>query len=1342
MRTSRVLPFVSLFVTLVASHQLPEGLGSTGPSKSDHFDSAGSDSSIGSPSSAWGSVPVQRFGASELEDASFFDREQRLRSRSVSQKAIQIEIKRLRARTALKRKQGLAKIAKQKAKAKSSKAATSHKSAKKVVKKVKSVQNNVQASVVTKVSGGLIGFVSSNCGPSGANAESPNGAESFLSCGLSKSNPTAGWTPPKGITLSHLKTVSIEAAMASNSVWAPCKPYISLFEKHASANGLPPILLAAFALQESTCNPSVSGDNGGAFGLMQITKDKCGGQGAAGCSSPDYNIRTAAEYFSSQLSSAGGELLPALALLGPCHHFLPERPSTSGTSAPRIGRVDAMDFELADTKTEKEFESDGYGSSKMVNLSDTVQLKVEGESKPSSSHAQRGHHGSGQYTSAHQAPFGTVGMTCGACVASIEGGLRSQPGVFSVKVALLAERAVVEYDSALWTPEKLAEEIEDMGFEASPIKMAVADTVSLQVYGMTCGACVASIETSLAAIPGILSVVVSLATERATITFDPLLISGPRDIVDHISDIGFDAVLSSDESNAVQLQSLARTREVQEWRTAFRKAFSLAFPAFLIAMVFPMIPFLRPIINYRIIQGIYLGDLASLCLTIPVQFGIGLRFIKAAYRAVKHKSATMDVLIVLGTSATFIFSISAMALAMFSDDPSYHPKVFFETSTMLITFITFGRYLENLAKGKTSAALSKLMSLSPSQTTIYTDAPACTKEKKIPTELIQVGDVVKIVPGDKIPADGNVISGESTVDESMVTGEVVPVEKRAGETAIGGTVNGSGTFDMVVTRAGKDTALSQIVRLVENAQTSKAPIQAFADTVAGYFVPAVITLGVCTFVGWMVIAHLTTNLPHIFDEKGASKFMICLKLCISVVVVACPCALGLATPTAVMVGTGVGAQNGILIKGAGPLEASHRVDKIVLDKTGTITFGKMDVVGVKWVDRGDDTADWQSEAVLLFSAAETKSEHPLAKAVAKWGLGILGLNEVPVDTVVTAFESVTGLGVRSTVTGNFPALSSSSLRTTHVVEIGNAAFLARSHVSLPPSHTTYKNREEALGRTCILVAIDQTLACIVSLADTVKGEARQAIDALRWMGIHVYLATGDQQATAVAIAGEVGIPPEDVFAGMSPNGKRSIIEKLQKEGSGHRVAMVGDGINDSPALAIADVGIALCTGTDIAIEAADIVLMKSDLLDVVASLDLSRRIFRQIRMNFLWATIYNLVGIPLAMGLFLPWGIHLHPMMAGAAMAFSSVSVVGSSLTLRWWRRPRMARRADDPAGDRSEGTVAEVFGALVDGVRQLTSRSHRSTRTSGYGALRELEMDEVEEESVPLVSAGEEARA
>ncbi|SGY73091.1 BQ5605_C005g03260 [Microbotryum silenes-dioicae] len=957
-------------------------------------------------------------------------------------------------------------------------------------------------------------------------------------------------------------------------------------------------------------------------------------------------------------------------------------------------------------------------------------------------------------------------MTCGACVASIENGLRDQPGILSVKVALLAERAIIECDPSVWSPEKLTEEVEDMGFEAQPILPVPHDTVSLQIYGMTCGACVSSIESSVSLTPGILSVTVSLATERATITYDPTIISGARDLVDLVSDVGFDATLVSDENNAVQLRSLARTKEISQWKHSLQRSLCFAVPVFFISMIFPMVSALRPVVNLRLVRGIYLGDIVCFLLTIPVQFGVGRRIYESAWRALRHGSATMDVLVVFGTTAAFIFSTATLLLAPFSSDADYHPKVFFETSTMLITFISLGRYLENLAKGQTSSALSRLMSLSPSQAIIYTDAPTCLKEKRVPTELVQVGDTVKIVPGDKIPADGTVLRGESTVDESMVTGEVIPVHKVVGEALIGGTVNGSGTFDMLVTRAGKDTALAQIVHLVEEAQTSKAPIQAFADKVAGYFVPIVIGLGMLTFIAWMCIAHTSTHLPHVFAEKGATKFMVCLKLCISVVVVACPCALGLSTPTAVMVGTGVGAQHGILIKGAGPLEASHRVDRIILDKTGTLTVGKLAVVGVKWSHPCSAVADLkeaspsmvkfsrQEDIMLLLAAAEAKSEHPLAKAVASWGLRELGHHILPPSIQVSEFESVTGLGVKCNVSGNFPSLSDSQVsHAQHSIEIGNAAFLAGSHIAPDASHAAFRDREEGLGRTCVFVAVDGALACSISLADTIKGEARQAIDALRMMGIHVAVVTGDQRATAVAIAADVGVAPKDVYAGVSPNGKRSIIEKLQKRG--HRVAMVGDGINDSPGLAVADVGIALCTGTDIAMEAADIVLMKADLLDVVAAIDLSKRIFRQIRLNFIWATVYNLFGIPLAMGVFLPWGLHLHPMMAGAAMAFSSVSVVASSLTLRWWRRPRSARRPDDPAGDRAEGFISEVLGAAWDSFgsivisllaklrgrgssRARATDSAMTRRPSEYGLLpNEVDEDEDEsEDDIPMVGA------
>lgn len=692
-----------------------------------------------------------------------------------------------------------------------------------------------------------------------------------------------------------------------------------------------------------------------------------------------------------------------------------------------------------------------------------------------------------------------------------------------------------------------------------------------RIRPLSCGACVASIESALRATPGITSAVVSLATERASITYDPTIIAGVRDVVEIVEDTGFDATLATEENSAMQLKSLARTKEITEWRSAFLRALSFGVPVFLLSMVFPMLPLVRPIVNFRLIRGIYLGDLVCLFLTIPVQFGIGRPFYRSAWRSVKHKSATMDVLVVLGTSAAFAYSVVTMLLAPFATDPDYHPKVFYDTCTMLLTFISLGRYLENLAKGQTSTALSRLMSLAPSQAIIYTDAPACTKEKRVATELIQVGDVVKIVPGDKVPADGIVVRGESSVDESMVTGEVVPVAKALESTVIGGTVNGQGTFDMRVTRAGKDTALSQIVNLVEEAQTSKAPVQAFADTVAGYFVPVVLSLGLSTFIAWMVISHTSISLPLVFHEEGATKIMVCLRLCISVIVVACPCALGLSTPTAVMVGTGVGAQNGILIKGAGPLEKSHTIDRIVLDKTGTVTLGKLDVVGVKWVER-DETRQsrlqtdaarlgsptgWQDDTVLLFAAAETRSEHPLAKAVARWGLQSLGLAEVPASCRVQTFESTTGQGVRCEVEGHFPALSpdAGTGSSKHLIEIGNPAYLATTcGVELSASLEAFRSREESLGRTCIVVAVDGALTCVVSLADQIKAEARQAIDALRTMGIEVLLATGDQARTAVAIAEEVGIAPCDVQAGMSPNGKKALVQRLQQQG--HRVAMV------------------------------------------------------------------------------------------------------------------------------------------------------------------------------------------
>ncbi|KAF8518953.1 copper P-type ATPase CtaA [Hysterangium stoloniferum] len=913
------------------------------------------------------------------------------------------------------------------------------------------------------------------------------------------------------------------------------------------------------------------------------------------------------------------------------------------------------------------------------------------------------------------------GMTCGACVESIESMLRNQDGIHSVKVALLAERGVVEFDPKLWTTGKVIEEISDIGFDATEIPLNAADTVTLRIFGMTCSSCTSTVETELGALPGITSVSVSLATETCQIVYDRSFI-GVRDMVDRVSELGFDAVLS-DENDATQLRSLMRTKEIQEWRSRFKMSTAFAVPVFFVSMIAPCIPFFRQVVDYRIIHGIYVGDVLVLLLTLPVQTVLARRFYRSAYKSLRHGSATMDVLVVLGTTAAFLYSLFAMIFAISNPDPDYRPAVFFDTSTMLITFVSLGRYLENLAKGKTSAALTDLMALTPTMATIYTD-PECTQEKRVATELVQVGDTVKLVPGDKIPADGTVVRGTSSIDESAVTGEPVPVLKQVGDACIGGTVNGLGTFDMLITRAGKDTALAQIVKLVEDAQTSKAPIQAFADKIAGYFVPTVVSLSLLTFLVWMIIANWivpSASLPAIFHQHGASKLAVCLKLCISVVVVACPCALGLSTPTAIMVGTGVGAKNGILIKGGRALDASRHIRRVVLDKTGTVTEGKLTLAALSWAPALDEldaietvggesnlslpSADGQtlrSTVLAMVVAAEARSEHPLAKAVAHYGKEILG-SAAP-QTEITAFSSVTGAGVKATV--------SVQSQISYDVYVGTASFInqaADGNAFLPASLGAFESQETAQGRTVIFVSIARggssspQPVLAISLADRIKPSSASAIRALQNMGIEVNLMTGDSEVTARAVAAEVGI--DGVWARMSPQGKAHVVEQLMEKDKGG-VAMVGDGINDSPALVAASVGIALSSGTTVAVEAADIVLMRSDLLDVVAALHLSQSIFRVIRRNLVWACIYNVLGIPLAMGFFLPLGISLHPMTAGAAMAFSSVSVVTSSLTLKWWQRPVESVMPEDRvrlvAGSRMMDSAKEVVGDIWGSAKGL----------------------------------------
>ena len=712
---------------------------------------------------------------------------------------------------------------------------------------------------------------------------------------------------------------------------------------------------------------------------------------------------------------------------------------------------------------------------------------------------------------------------------------------------------------------RLPQEISDIGFDATQIPTTRSDTINLRVYGMTCDSCTSTIQNHLNSKPGILSVAVSFPLNSARVEFDRTLV-GPRDIVEWVEEIGYDVILAGDD-DATQIQSLTRVKETQEWKRRFLWSAVFGIPVFFIHMIAHRIPPLRPILHLKLIQGIYLDQFTIFCLTTPAQFWVGSRFYKNAFKAIKHGSGTMDVLVMVGTSAAYFYSLFTMIAGIFNSDPDYRPSLFFETSTMLMMFVSFGRYLENRAKGKTSAALTDLMSLTPSMATIYTDAPSCTQEKRVATELVQVGDTVKIVPGEKIPADGTVVRGSSAVDESAVTGEPLPVIKQIGATVIGGTVNGLGTFDMVVTRAGKDTALAQIVKLVEDAQTSKAPIQAFTDKVAGVFVPTVLTLAAVTFIAWMVVGHIVddSSLPAIFHHPGSSKFAVCLRLCISVIVVACPCALGLSTPTAIMVGTGVGAQNGILIKGGRALEASSGIKRIVLDKTGTITEGKMQVAELSWVPSHTavleletlatpcaDGSTPRSAILAMVSATEARSEHPLAKAIAVHGQEILsdaGLDYS--DCTVSSFESVTGAGVKAIVSFSNPA---SAPQRKYAVFIGNARFASQRDDAYLPSHlTTFEEREITLGRSVIYVSIASsptatpTPVMAISLWDNPKPSSVQAIRALRSMGIEVFMMTGDNKSNALAVAKRVGIEAGNVWASMSPQGKAAAVTEMVEQ---------------------------------------------------------------------------------------------------------------------------------------------------------------------------------------------------
>ncbi|KAF2006703.1 heavy metal translocatin [Amniculicola lignicola CBS 123094] len=958
------------------------------------------------------------------------------------------------------------------------------------------------------------------------------------------------------------------------------------------------------------------------------------------------------------------------------------------------------------------------------------------------------------------------GMTCGACTSAIESGFKDVEGVYQFNISLLANRAVLVHDPSKLTADQIVETIEDRGFDAKiissidgSVQQSAAGQKSIQfkVFGLPNANAANELAAHLQKRPGITSANVDFNTFRANINREPQII-GLRAIVDAIEEAGYNALVADSDDNNAQLESLAKTKEIHEWRRAFRTSLCFAIPVFLTSMLFPMV---FPFLDYGsmcMMPGLYLGDLVCLILTIPIQFGIGKRFYISAYKSLSHGSPTMDVLITLGTSAAFFFSVASMVVSL-CIPPHTRPTTLFDTSTMLITFTTLSRYLENRAKGQTSKALSRLMSLAPSMATIYADPIAAAKaaegwdisaedekdganpmdggaieEKVIATELIEVNDVVILRPGDKIPADGTVTKGESYIDESMVTGEAMPILKKKGALLMAGTINGAGRLDFVVTRAGRDTQLSQIVRLVQEAQTNRAPIQRLADTIAGYFVPIIITLGLATFVAWMVLSHVLPYPPKIFlDHASGGKLMVCVKLCIAVIVFACPCALGLATPTAVMVGTGVGAEQGILVKGGAALETATKINHVVLDKTGTLTVGKMSVskadIQGEWANGSKKNLWW-----TLIGLAEMGSEHPIAKAIVRSAKEHLRLGpEGTLDGSVGDFEAVVGKGIAATVEA---ALSRD--RERFRVLIGNASYLISEGVNVPnfvdepltPGPTSNPRggpQTRSAGITTIHTAIGKTYTGTLGLSDTIKPSARAAIIALSRLGITASIVTGDSSSSALVVAAEVGIDVADVHASATPSDKKAIIADLQSRGK--VVAMVGDGINDSPALASADIGIALSTGTDVAMEAASIVLMSNtDLLAIPASLVLSRAIFNRIKLNLAWACMYNFIGLPFAMGFFLPWGLSLHPMAAGFAMGCSSVSVVVSSLHLKVWSRPKWMKVSFlDPSATIPESELEMersgkgLFAGIIEWARESIAARKRNREEQGYVPLRDM---------------------
>lgn len=788
------------------------------------------------------------------------------------------------------------------------------------------------------------------------------------------------------------------------------------------------------------------------------------------------------------------------------------------------------------------------------------------------------------------------GMTCSACANRIERTLSKMDGVEQATVNFALERTTVTYDTEKVAMRDFDEKIERLGFRI------IQSHLNFDVQGMTCSACANRIEKRLNRMDGISNAAVNFALETVAVEYNENTV-GAQDMMAAIEKMGFALLLEQDETSKID----HKESEIKKQKMKFIAAVVLTFPLFWTMVA-----------HFNFLSFIYMPEVlmnpwVQLAFATPVQFIIGAQFYKGAYNSLRNKSANMDVLVALGTSAAYFYSLY-LSIEWVGNGKLGYPELYFEASAVIITLILLGKLFEVQAKGKTSQAIQKLLGLQAKTARVLRDGV----EQEIAIEEVVQGDKIIVRPGEKIPVDGEIMEGQSAIDESMLTGESIPVDKTVGDTVIGATINKNGSLQIKATKVGRDTALAQIVKVVEEAQGSKADIQRLADKISGVFVPVVVGIAVMTFLIW-------------YFAVTPGDFRSALIPTISILVIACPCALGLATPTSIMAGSGRSAEIGILFKGGEHLEHTESVDTVILDKTGTVTKGEPALTDLIVADGFDE-----STVLQLVATAENQSEHPLAQAIVK------GVRDKGIDLLTAeSFEALPGYGIHAVVSGKTLLIGTRKLMTEQQVDLMN--------------YEDDMAKLEENGKTAMLIAVDGQIAGVIAVADTVKETSKEAIKRMHELGLDVIMLTGDNARTAQAIADEVGI--DRVIAEVLPEQKSEEVKRLQE--AGKVVAMVGDGINDAPALATADVGMAVGTGTDIAIEAADITLMRGDLNSVADAIGMSRKTMRNIKQNLFFAFFYNTIGIPVAaLGLLAPW-------VAGAAMAFSSVSVVLNALRLQ-----------------------------------------------------------------------------